>query len=113
MEVPDVLRRHFQRLDKLCVQGRPGVLQFRFRHPQILQLHAVKPLGIGFQCRVAVGLYLRQHRVHGGADVFLGLDVPVQDVLRRQLFKFQNRDQRSVTSVSLPKRVSISRRLNW
>ena len=113
LEMADILRRHLQRLDKFRIQGVPGGFDFRLRHPQVLQFHAVEPLGIGFQGGVAVGLDLRQHRVHGGADVFLGLDVPFQDVLRRQLFKFQNRDQRSVTSVSLPRRVSISRRLNW
>ena len=49
MEMADILRRHFQRLDKLTVQGIPGAFDLRLRHPQVLQLHAVEPLGIGFQ----------------------------------------------------------------
>ena len=108
----DIFRRQLQRGAKVRVQGRPGRLDFLGGDFQIRNLRAVKPAGIGAEGLVSALPDAGEDFIHSSADVGLGLNVPIEDLIRGEIGEVVNGDHPWVTSASFSSSRSISCRLN-
>ena len=112
VETADVLRRHLEGHTEVLLHLLPGGGDLLLRDLQRIQLHAVKALRVFLQGLVAPFTDSDNDLVHSFGNVFFRLDIPVQDLLRRNFIKFINGDH-AITSVSFARSVSISAPLNW
>ena len=112
VEMADVLRCQLQRGAEVRIQGGPGSFDFLRGDFQIRNFRPVKPAGIGPEGLVSTLPDAGENFIHGGADVGLGLNVPVEDLIRGEVGKLVNGDHPWVTSASFSSSRSISWRLN-
>ena len=81
-----------------------GAGNFFVGHLQAFQRYTIKLFRIFQQGCITVLPYVCNHGIHGGRNVFFGLNIPVEDLFIGQILQLQNGDH-PITSCNFSKRV--------